>query len=203
VSVRRALIVDSGGANLASLCFAIERLGVEVEVSASPAKIRSATHVILPGVGSAAAAMQCLKASRLADRLPTLTQPVLGICLGMQLLFERSAEGDTTTLGIIPGSVHRIAACAERPVPHMGWNTVHALDADSLFAGIAVDSHMYFVHSFAADISTATIASVDYGAAFSAAVRVRNFYGVQFHPERSAAPGAKLLANFLSLPSCC
>jgi len=203
VTAQRAVIVDSGGANLASLRFAIERLGIDAIVTDSPAELRSATHVILPGVGSAASAMQRLKDRRLDRELPQLTQPVLGICLGMQLLFEHSAEGDTKTLGIIPGSVRRIVASTGRPVPHMGWNRVHALDGDALFAGLEAESYMYFVHSFAADLSAATTASVDYGTPISAAVRVRNFRGVQFHPERSAASGARLLANFLELPSCC
>jgi glutamine amidotransferase len=147
--------------------------------------------------------MQRLADKGLDTELAALTQPVLGICLGMQLLFEHSAEGDTRTLGVIPGSVRRIAASADRPVPHMGWNRVHWNRGDPLFAGIAPDAYMYFVHSFAAEVSPATTACVDYGAPLSAAVQLRNFRGVQFHPERSAAAGARLLANFLELPSCC
>ena len=203
MSSRHAVIVDSGGANLASLRFAIERLGVAATISSNAEELKRATHVFLPGVGSAAAAMQRLSSSHLDTALPALTQPVLGICLGMQLLFEHSAEGDTRALGIIPGAVRRMVPSAQRPVPHMGWNRVKTLRDDTLFAGVEAGAYMYFVHSFAAEISSATTASVEYGGSVSAAVRVRNFHGVQFHPERSAAPGARLLANFLGLPSCC
>src|SRR5678809_92633 len=162
MSSRQAVIVDSGGANLASLRFAIERLGVAATISSNADDLKRATHVFLPGVGSAAAAMQRLSSSHLDTTLATLTQPVLGICLGMQLLFEHSEEGDTRALGIIPGAVRRMVASAQRPVPHMGWNRVKPLRDDTLFAGVEADAYMYFVHRFAAEISSATTASVEY-----------------------------------------
>lgn len=195
----RAVIVDSGGANLASLRFALERIGAHAQVSSAPEEIAAATHVLLPGVGSAAAAMKRLKQNGLDDALRALRQPVLGICLGMQLLFEHSAEGDTRTLGIIPGSVRRIEPRAGHPVPHMGWNQLQFMKPDALFEGLAPETYMYFVHSFAAGVDDATTACVEYGAPLCAAVRKNNFHGVQFHPERSAALGGRVLENFLRL----
>jgi glutamine amidotransferase len=194
-----AAIIDSGGANLASLQFAFERLGARTRVTANPAEIRSAARVILPGVGSAADAMARLRKSGVADLLPALTQPVLGICLGMQLLFERSEEGDTDCLGILPHSVERLHATQGRPVPHMGWNQLSPVREDPLLEGIARDDYVYFVHSFAVPVSDVTLASADYGMALSAVVRRTNFWGTQFHPERSAAVGARILRNFLCL----
>jgi glutamine amidotransferase len=194
-----AVIIDSGGANLASLQFAFERLGAKTHVSADPAEITSAARVILPGVGSAADAMNRLRKSGVADLLPSLTQPVLGICLGMQLLFERSDEGDTDCLGILPDKVKRLQPVQGRPVPHMGWNQLSPVRADPILEGIAADDYVYFVHSFAVPVSDMTVASADYGIALSAIVRRGNFWGTQFHPERSAQTGARLLANFLRL----
>jgi glutamine amidotransferase len=194
-----AVIIDSGGANLASLQFAFERLGANTHVTADAAEIRSAPRVILPGVGSAADAMARLRNSRVADLLPSLTQPVLGICLGMQLLFARSEEGETECLGILPDSVRRLQPKDGRPVPHMGWNQLAPLREDPLLDGIAVNDYVYFVHSFAAPVSDMTLASADYGTTLSAIVRRGNFWGTQFHPERSAHVGARVLANFLKL----
>ena len=194
-----AVIIDSGGANLASLQFAFERLGAQTHVSSNAAEIRSAPRVILPGVGSAADAMARLRSSHVAELLPSLTQPVLGICLGMQLLFERSEEGETDCLGILPDSVRRLQPKAGRPVPHMGWNQLSPLRADPLLDGIAPDDYVYFVHSFAVPVSDVTLASADYGVSLSAIVRRGNFWGTQFHPERSARVGARVLANFLKL----
>ncbi len=194
-----AVIIDSGGANLASLQFAFERLGANTHVTADPARVRSAPRVILPGVGSAADAMSRLRASGVADLLPTLTQPVLGICLGMQLLFQRSEEGDSQCLGILPGIVKRLEPAAGRPVPHMGWNQLSALREDPILEGVVQDDYVYFVHSFAAPVSDVTLASTDYGIVLSAIVRRANFWGTQFHPERSAAVGGRVLANFLRL----
>ena len=198
------VVIDSGGANLASLLHALRRLDVNAEVSRDPQRIQAATHVLLPGVGAAPDAMARLAASGVDTLLPKLTQPVLGICLGMQLLFEASEEvaGDareTRCLGIVPGRVVRMAASPERPVPHMGWNQLETLQEDPLFDGIAQGDHVYFVHSFAAPVGPDTIAASDYGGRFTAAVRRGNFRGVQFHPERSAAVGARLLANFVSM----
>lgn len=193
------VIVASGGANTASLQFALQRLGVDSAVSADPAAIRAATHVILPGVGAAADAMSRLKQHGLDTLIPTLRQPVLGICLGMQLLFDASQEGNVACLGIIPGRAARFAQATARPVPHMGWNTLDIRHPCALLEGLSDGSYAYFVHSFALDVGAATVASSHYGAAFSACVQWRNFYGAQFHPERSAAVGARLLQNFLAI----
>jgi glutamine amidotransferase len=194
-----AVIIDSGGANLASLQFAFERLGAKTHVTADPAQITSAARVILPGVGSAADAMTRLRKNGVADLLPSLTQPVLGICLGMQLLFERSEEGDTDCLGILPDKVKRLQPAQGRPVPHMGWNQLSPVREDPLLEGISADDYVYFVHSFAVPVCDLTVASADYGIVLSAIVRRGNFWGTQFHPERSAHTGAQVLANFLRL----
>jgi imidazole glycerol-phosphate synthase subunit HisH len=193
------VIIDSGGANLASLQFALERLNVPATVTTSPDEVRNAKRVILPGVGSAADAMKRLHAAGLAEVLPTLKQPVLGICLGMQLLFGHSEEGAVDCLGIIPDTVRRLKAEPGRPVPHMGWNTLITLRDDPLLENISESDYVYFVHSFAAPVSDVTLARTDYGAQVSAVVRRGNFWGTQFHPERSAATGARILANFLRL----
>ncbi len=197
------VIVASGGANIASLRYALERLGVASDVSADPERIRAAGRVILPGVGAAADAMTRLRRCGLAALLPTLHQPLLGICLGMQLLFEHSDEGDTQCLGIIPGGATRFPDSAGLPVPHMGWNTLAVERESPLLSGLGVDSYAYFVHSYALPVGEATLARTHYGIAFSASVQWRNFYGVQFHPERSAAAGARVLSNFLSIQNPC
>ncbi len=193
------VIIDSGGANLASLQFALERLDARAVVSNDPKEIAQAPRVILPGVGSASDAMTRLRAPGLHEVLPTLKQPVLGICLGMQLLFARSEEGPTECLGIIPDTVRLLKAEPGRPVPHMGWNQLTALRADPLLESIAENDYVYFVHSYAAAVSEITLAATDYGSQVSAVVRRGNFWGTQFHPERSGPTGAKLLANFLRL----
>lgn len=193
------VIIASGGANIASLQYALQRLETPSEVSADPERIRSASHVILPGVGAAADAMTRLRQRDLHALIPSLQQPVLGICLGMQLLFESSEEGQASCLGIIPGRAALLAAAPGLPVPHMGWNTVEALHPHPLLAGLQRGDYAYYVHSYALALSEATIASTEYGGAFSACVQWRNFYGAQFHPERSAAVGARVLRNFLSL----
>jgi imidazole glycerol-phosphate synthase subunit HisH len=192
-------IVASGGANTASLQFALQRLQVASAVTADAAEIRAASHVILPGVGAAADAMSRLRRCGLDALIPTLRQPVLGICLGMQLLYESSQEGETRCLGIIPGRAARFLPVEGRPVPHMGWNTLDIRRPCALLAGLADGDYAYFVHSYALDVSAATVASTRYGAPFSACVQWRNFYGAQFHPERSAAAGARLLHNFLAI----
>lgn len=192
------VIVDTGGANLASLRFALQRLGCEPSVSRDPSRIAGAGHVLLPGVGAARDTMQRLRATGLDALLPTLRQPVLGICLGMQILAAASDEGETTCLDILPGRVQRLRPERGRPVPHMGWNRV-AHDGTGLFAGLAEETRFYFVHSYALPIGAATIASVTYATDFAAAVRRDNFFGTQFHPERSGTAGAQVLANFLQL----
>jgi glutamine amidotransferase len=199
VSERQIVIVDNGGANIASLQFALQRLDAASAVSADAEQIRAASHVILPGVGAAADAMSRLRRNRLDTVIPTLQQPVLGICLGMQLLFEASQEGDARCLGIIPGRAARLTEAHDRPVPHMGWNTLEIRRPCALLEDLADGDYVYFVHSYALALSEATVASTGYGAPFSACVQWRNFYGTQFHPERSAAVGARLLENFLAI----
>ena len=192
------VIIDSGGANLASLQFALERLDARTIVSNDPQDIARAPRVILPGVGSALDAMTRLRATGLHEVLPTLKQPVLGICLGMQLLFARSEEGPTDCLGVIPDTVRRLKAEPGRPVPHMGWNQLTAMRADPLLENVAENDYVYFVHSYAAPVSDITLAATDYGTHVSAVIRRGNFWGTQF-PERSGPTGAKFLANFLRL----
>ena len=192
-------IIDSGGANLASLQFALERLGAESVVTSDLAVISTAPRVLLPGVGSALAAMQRLTASGVAGHLPQLTQPVLGICLGMQLLFQKSEEGPAQCLGILPQTVRKLTPAPGRPVPHMGWNRLHMVREDPLLEGVAEGEYLYFVHSYAAPASTTTLATSDYGMPIAAVVRKNNFWGTQFHPERSTKVGARILANFLGL----
>lgn len=191
-------IVDGGGANIASLLFALERLGVPGQLTADEAVIRAASHVILPGVGAAHGAMERLRKTGLDELIPRLTQPVLGICLGMQLLFQSSEEEATQCLGVLPGSAHRFAPIPGRPVPHMGWNQVLALRSSPLLAQIPDQAYFYFVHSYAVKISSVTVGSTDYGWPFSALVERDNFMATQFHPERSGPLGAQLLSNFLT-----
>jgi glutamine amidotransferase len=193
------VIIDSGGANLASLRYALQRLGAASRVSSDAAEVGAARRVILPGVGAAAGAMTRLQRSGLDGCLRRLRQPVLGICLGMQLLYEHSEEGATQCLGIIAGGVQRIAAQPDLPVPHMGWNNCRALRTDPLIAGIAADDYVYFVHSYAAPVGPDSVATTEYGPEFTAIARRDNFWGVQFHPERSARVGARLLKNFLEI----
>jgi glutamine amidotransferase len=199
LSVNDVAIIASGGANIASLQFALERLGTISVVSADAERIRASSHVILPGVGAAADAMSRLRENNLDSLIPSLRQPVLGICLGMQLLFEASEEGQAQCLRVIPGTATRFAPASGRPVPHMGWNTLKIESPTALLDGVRDGDYAYFVHSYALRPNPATIASSEYGDPFSACVQWRNFYGAQFHPERSAKVGARLLQNFLRL----
>lgn len=192
------VIIDNGGANIASVRFALERLGCVPVLSAEPARIAAASHVLLPGVGAAADAMARLRAQGLDQVIPRLTQPVLGICLGMQLLFESSAEGETQCLGILRGRAERMVV-DPLPVPHMGWNQLEPCAVSPLLEGIAAGDYAYFVHSYAVPVVPETIASATYGQPFTAAVSAGNFHGAQFHPERSARTGARLLQNFLRI----
>jgi glutamine amidotransferase len=192
-------IVDNGGANIASLRYALERLGADAQLTADPEALRTAPRVILPGVGAAAVAMQRLESLGLVETIRSLQQPMLGICLGMQLLFDASGEGDTRCLGLLPGRVERFADRDGYPVPHMGWNQLEFASPDLLLNGIARGDHVYFVHSYAVPVGPWTVATANYGGSFSAVVRLGNFVGMQFHPERSGATGARLLANFLEL----
>jgi imidazole glycerol-phosphate synthase subunit HisH len=193
-------IIDSGGANLASLEFALARLAASCCVTSDAATIRAAPRVLLPGVGSAGAAMQRLRERGLAQLIPTLRQPLLGICLGMQLLYESSEEDATRGLAILPGQIRRLQPAAGLPVPHMGWNQLLPQVPDPLLGGVGATDYLYFVHSYAAPLGAATLALTEYGHAFSAVVRARNFWGTQFHPERSSRAGARILENFLRLP---
>jgi imidazole glycerol-phosphate synthase subunit HisH len=192
-------VIDSGGANLASLQFALERLGAHAVVTRDATVIADAKRVILPGVGAAADAMQRLRVAGLDRILAELKQPVLGICLGMQLLFEKSEEGDSACLGIIPGTVRKLRSAPGRPVPHMGWNDLKSVRTDPLLDDISDGAYVYFVHSYAAPTCDATVAIAEYGAAVPAVVRHGNFWGTQFHPERSGIAGSHVLENFLRL----
>jgi glutamine amidotransferase len=192
-------IIDSGGANIASLRFALERLGASSTLTVDADELRAAPRVILPGVGAAADAMLRLESLRLVEVIRDLRQPVLGICLGMQLLFDASDEGNTRCLGLLPGRVERFPDRDGFPVPHMGWNQLD-FEADSaLMTGIGRGEYVYFVHSYRAPVGPWTVATADYGGEFSAVVRQRNFHGAQFHPERSGQVGARLLARFLEI----
>lgn len=193
------VLVDSGGTNIGSLRYALTRLGVDAALTADPAVIRRADHVILPGVGAAAPGMARLRELDLIDTLRALTQPVLGVCLGMQLLCSHSDEGDVPCLGIIDAPVRRLVADATRRVPHMGWNQVEARIAHPLLAGGAGKGWAYFVHSYAVPVCAAAIQTSKHGERFSAAIGYGNFMGVQYHPERSAALGTAVLRNFLAL----
>lgn len=194
-------IVESGGANIASVRFAFERLGIDAEWTSDPDKIVRASHVLLPGVGAAAEAMRQMKNRELIECLKSLTCPVLGICLGMQLLFDYSEEGGVNMLGLIPGQITRFKETKEEPVPHMGWNNIHLRQAGHpLLAGIAENSYVYFVHSYHAPLGESTLASCDYaGETFAAVVGKDNVMGCQFHPERSSKTGSQIFTNFARL----
>ena len=191
------IIVDTGCANLASVQYAFDRIGVEASISDVPADIKSAERIVLPGVGSAPYAMKKIRSKGLEDTLQTLTQPVLGICLGMQLVFETLEEGGTESkgLGLVPGRVSLLDTQGA-PSPHMGWNTLSDLKDDPLLDGIKAGDYAYFVHSFAAAVNDNTLASSEYGDKFSAIIRHKNIWGCQFHPERSSRVGAQILQNF-------
>ncbi len=193
------VLVDSGGANIGSVKYALGRLGVEAAISADEAVIRSAAKVIMPGVGAAGAGMARLRANGLAAVIPTLSQPVLGICLGMQLMFESSEEDDTQALKIFSGHAALLTDGPGLRVPHMGWNRLDTVKACPLLADLGDEPYTYFVHSYALPLSPDTIASASHGQTFCAAAWRDNFYGTQFHPERSASVGSKILENFLAL----
>jgi len=194
-------IIDGGGANIASLQFALQRLGVNGTLTREADRIRAASHVILPGVGAAADAMTRLRASGLDRLIPTLEQPVLGICLGLQLLAEHSEEEDTLCLGIVPGSVRRLAASPDFPVPNMGWCALDRQRHHPLMNGLGESAWCYFVHSYILEPGDFTLATAEHTQPFTAVLARHNFYATQFHPERSSRAGARLLANFLELPA--
>lgn len=192
-------IIDSGGANIASLQFALDRLGYGACLTTAPDAIRSADKVILPGVGAAADAMQRLRDHDLVDVIRDLRQPVLGICLGMQLLADASEEEDVDCLGIIPGTARRLQVSEGFPVPNMGWCPVTRAADTPVLEGIRDGSYFYFVHSYALPVSEFTLATARHADEFSAVIGRKNFVAAQFHPERSSADGARLLRNFLGL----
>jgi len=194
------VIVDTGCANLSSVKFAVERLGFKSNITDNIEQIKAADKVIFPGVGSAKHAMKNINEKGLVDTLQQLTQPVLGFCLGMQLMTKSSAEGNSMVecLGLIPTEVTPLEAQDLR-LPHMGWNTLTSVNEHPVFTGINIGDYFYFVHSFAAPISEFTIASCQYGSEFSAAIAKDNFIGCQFHPERSSDLGSKIIENFLKL----
>ncbi|MEC6897524.1 imidazole glycerol phosphate synthase subunit HisH [Photobacterium piscicola] len=208
---QRVVIIDTGCANVSSVRFAIERLGYQVQISKDPQVVLTADKLFLPGVGTASEAMHNLEQRDLVSLVKQVTKPLLGICLGMQLLGKESQEHGQNGNDIIPclalcdASVEKIQA-EGLPLPHMGWNTITPEDNHPLFKDIPAGSYFYFVHSYAMPVfdNTAqqggkTIASAQYGQSFTAAVQSGNYYGVQFHPERSSKAGAQLIKNFLEL----
>ena len=194
-------VVDYDTGNLRSVAEALRRAGAEFRLTADQRLLREAERVILPGVGEASSAMQRLRERGLDRVSPSLAQPVLGICIGMQLLCRSSEEGDAACLGIFPTDVVRLpdrTANGPLKVPHMGWDTVDTLRGP-LFEGIDAQTYVYYVHSYAPRLCDAAIAATDYGMRFSAALARDNFFGTQFHPEKSGAAGSRILRNFLTL----
>lgn len=192
-------IIDSGGANIASLLYAFKRLGVDANLTTDDAQIRQAERVVLPGVGAAKDALSRLRDHGLIDVIRELQQPVLGICLGMQLLAEASEEEDVECLGIIPGVAAKLPATAARPVPNMGWCAIESTNEHGLMHSIEDGSYFYFIHSYALPVSDYTIATAQHAEAFSAVVSHKNFVAAQFHPERSSSVGSLMLQNFIGL----
>lgn len=193
---QKLVIVHTGCANISSLKFAIERMGYDVSVSEQPEEIIAADKVFVPGVGAAAAAMQQIANKGLTETLQNLEQPVLGICLGMQLLTFRSEEGPVDCLGIVDSNVSKMHS-GNLTLPHMGWNQIIVEKESPLFAGINNGEYFYFVHGYCVDLGEHTLASCEYSQKFSASIHHNNYYGVQFHPERSSVAGARLLKNFI------
>ncbi|TCK69344.1 glutamine amidotransferase [Winogradskyella wandonensis] len=189
-------IVNYGAGNIKSIQFAFKRLGYEAMLTNDPKVIEAADKVIFPGVGEASSAMRMLKQSKLDTLIPKLKQPVLGICLGMQLMCNHTEEGDTDGLGIFKVDVKRFSNAVK--VPQMGWNTIKNLKSD-LFKDIREEEYMYLVHSYYAENCEEAIATSDYDIEYASALENDNFFGVQFHPEKSSTAGEKLLKNFLEL----
>jgi glutamine amidotransferase len=193
------VLVDAGGTNIGSVRYALQRLGVEASLTSDAEAIRTADKVILPGVGAAGPGMARLHELGLVQLMRSLTQPVLGVCLGMQLLCEHSEEGDTECLGVIPATVRRFADQPGLRVPHMGWNRLQRQREHPLLDGLVDGDWAYFVHSYAVPAGDYALAATDFGGDFSSVIARGNFHGMQFHPERSATVGARLLKNFLEL----
>lgn len=192
------VVIDYGAGNLYSVASTLSRLGVNYTVSSNIDTIKSATKVILPGVGAARKAMDELRKCNLVDVIRSLKQPLLGICLGMQLLCEFSEEGNTECLGLIPVRVSKMTATPDNKVPHMGWNNIQNLKG-ALFTGISEGAYVYYVHSYGVPVCPYTICTSNHSSAFSGAIQFNNFYGCQFHPEKSGSTGAAILKNFLDL----
>ena len=192
-------IIDYDAGNIRSVGNALQRLGAEYELTADPARILAADKVILPGVGNAAEAMAHLRERGLCELVRSLRRPVLGICVGMQLMCRDSEEGPTQALGIFDAHVRRFTETPDAKVPHMGWNALGNLDS-KLFKGLEGGAYVYFVHSYYPGLCPDTIATCRHGdRLFSAALKYENFYGTQFHPEKSGPVGAAILRNFLAL----
>lgn len=196
----RVAVIDAGGANIGSVRYALDRLGVASILTRDAAVIAASERVILPGVGAAKAAMERLQQLDLMPTLRALQQPLLGICLGMQLLFESSEEGDVQTLGLLQGRVGKLPGTPGVRIPHMGWNRLAIRRESPLLEGIQAGASCYFVHSYAAPVTPDCIASSAHGIPFAAVVQRGNVAGMQFHPERSGAVGARLLQNFIRNP---
>ncbi|PPT73632.1 imidazole glycerol phosphate synthase subunit HisH [Xanthomonas arboricola pv. populi] len=192
-------LIDAGGANLGSVRYALERLGVEARLVRDAAGLQGAQRVILPGVGAAPEAMSRLRIQGLVEPLRQLQVPLIGICLGMQLLFEHSEEGDVDCLGVLPGIVRHMTPALGIRVPHMGWNQLVPMRASALLAGLPERASAYFVHGYAAPVTADTVAACDHGGLFTAVVQQGLRCGAQFHPERSAETGARILRNFLEM----
>ncbi len=193
----RVALIDAGGANLGSVRYALQRLGVEPDIVRDADALDGAERIILPGVGAAAPAMAALRARGLDQALGSAAVPLLGICLGMQLLYEVSDEADTACLGLLPGRVRRLSPAPGLRIPHMGWNALTDIADTPLLRGIDEGDSVYFVHGYAAPIGEDTVAGARHGVAFSAVVQRGLRCGAQFHPERSAGAGARLLENFI------
>lgn len=193
----KVVLVDGGGSNIGSVRYALQRIGVDAELTGDAETIREADRVIMPGVGTAAEGMRKLRGHGLVEVLRTLDKPLLGVCVGMQLLFEHSEEDDVECLGLLQGRVAKLPVSEGIRIPHMGWNTLHHRRTASLTAGIGEGAHAYFVHSYAAPVGADCIASSEHGREFAAVVQRGNVAGAQFHPERSSDVGSRLLKNFI------
>jgi imidazole glycerol-phosphate synthase subunit HisH len=192
-------VIELGCANTASVLFALDRLGAEAKLSSDQAEIAGAKKVVLPGVGAAGFAMSRIHELGLFDTIRSLSVPLLGVCLGQQLLFDGSTEGDVNCLGLIPGLVTKMEASNDMVVPHMGWNQLDVTKSDPLAEGVKDGDYAYFVHSYVCPVNDWTLATSTYGAPFAAMVRKDNVWGCQFHPERSQSVGAQILKNFVEL----
>lgn len=190
-------VINYNAGNVRSVLFALDRLGVEAKLTADPDEIRAADKVLFPGVGEANSAMQHLRETGLAEVIKSLTQPVLAICIGQQLLCTHSKENDTPCLGIIPQKVKLFRPETQEKVPHVGWNTIHSLQTDGVFDPSLENEYVYYVHSYYVEVGAYTTATTDYVLPFSAGLQKDNFFATQFHPEKSGSVGERILRNFL------